>query len=279
MSSAEFPAEAAGASLPDDLVEAGVYCTAAEGFEHGLVVLALGEAYWLMASEGGYRLLVEAAVAEAVRDQLARFDRESTGWPPPPIEAPGRGRKGGMGTPLLWAWVVIGSFWAQAKWPGWSEAGALDAAAVFGRGDVWRAATALFLHSDVGHLVSNLGSGVLVFTAAIMTFGRRRGWLLLGVAAGAGNFLAAAMHAGTAYRSLGASTAVFAGLGLLTGRAIRVVARREQPHRWRTMIMPFAAGATVLGLFGAGDVHIDVLAHATGFGAGCVLGLAVAADD
>lgn len=41
------------------------------------------------------------------------------------------------------------------------------------------------------------------------------------------------------------------------------------------MLVPLAAGIAVLGLFGAGDVHIDVVAHTTGFAAGLFLGLTV----
>lgn len=80
------------------------------------------------------------------------------------------------------------------------------------------------------------------------------------------------MNYPAAYRSLGASTAIFAGLGLLTGRAIRIVVRADHPHRWRSVFVPLAAGLTMLGLYGAGGIHIDVLAHVTGFGAGLLIG-------
>jgi hypothetical protein len=65
-----------------DLVEAGIYPTSEGGFEHGLVVLAMGQPYWLIPSEAGFRLLVEPGAFEEAREQLARFDRESVGWPP-----------------------------------------------------------------------------------------------------------------------------------------------------------------------------------------------------
>jgi membrane associated rhomboid family serine protease len=78
-------------------------------------------------------------------------------------------------------------------------------------------------------------------------------------------------HAGV-YRSLGASTAVFGALGLLTGGAIRLVYRGNHPFRWRSLFVPVAAGLTVLGLYGAGDQRVDVVAHVTGFAAGLILG-------
>ena len=47
---------------------------------------------------------------------------------------------------------------------------------------------------------------------------------------------------------------------------------RADPHPWRAVFVPLAAGLTLLGLFGAGDLRTDVGAHVTGFAAGLVLG-------
>ena len=118
--------------------------------------------------------------------------------------------------------------------------------------------------------------GLLVFSAMVATFGAGAGWWLLAGAAITGNLVAVAMHHGDDYRSLGASTAVFAGLGLLTGRAIRVVVRAGEGRgrRWRALAVPLASGLVVLGLFGAGGVNIDVMAHATGFVSGLATGFA-----
>jgi membrane associated rhomboid family serine protease len=261
------------ARVPDDLAEAGVYPTSAAGFDHGLVVLAMGQPYWLLPYDAGYRLLVEPSTIEAAREQLGCFDRESIGWPPRPVAPEAPARKTEFFTPLLWALAVLAVFYGQSEWPGvWESAGALDARAVFGRGEWWRPGTALFLHADFGHLTSNLLSGFFVFSAVLSTIGRRRGWLLLAGASIAGNFAIAALNYPGPYRSLGASTAIFAGLGLLTGRAIRAVRQARHPHRWRAVFVPLAAGLTLLGLFGAGDLRTDVGAHVTGFASGLLLG-------
>lgn len=258
---------------PPNLAEAGTYPTAREAFEHGLVVLALGSPFWLLPADQGYRLMVEPAMAEVAREQLSHFDRESVDWPPRPLAA-GPARAGLTG-PLLWCIVVLFSFGAQGRWPGWTSAGAVDARAMLDDGEWWRAFTALFLHADFGHLVSNAFSGVFVFAAVLAAQGRRRGWLLLAAAGTLGNVAAALLHHAGAYRSLGASTAIFGALGLLTGRALAAIAR-SPAQRWRTMFVPLASGLAVLGLYGAGGVDIDVLAHATGFAAGLVLGLLAA---
>lgn len=269
--SADAPAGMDSADLAD-LVEVGRYATTAAGFDHGIVALAIDAPFWLMPADGGFRLLVRPEDASRVREQIAWFDEESAGWPPRPVIAPPAARPVDLFTPLLWLTGVVGSFWIQGRSPGWTAAGAMDARAVFEGGEVWRAFTALFLHADVGHLVSNALSGLFVFSAVVTTWGRWRGWLLLAGVAVAGNLAAAAAHVGGEYRSLGASTAVFAALGLLTGRAVRVVIGVRHPHRWRTVFVPVAAGVAVLGLYGAGEQRVDVVAHATGFAAGLGLG-------
>jgi membrane associated rhomboid family serine protease len=265
------------AGPPTDLIEVGVYQTAQEGFDHGLVVLTLGYGFWLEPADSGFRLRVESHVSQQVLHELAEFDRESVDWPPPLYVDPAPDRKVDLFTPMLWCMVVLISFWAQGRWGHWTGVGVLDTQAVFERGEWWRALSALFLHADIGHLVSNLVSGLFVFCAVVSTMGVKRGWLLLAAAAVAGNVAAAAAKYPAAYRSLGASTAIFAAVGLLTGRALRIVVDVKHPRRWKALFVPFAAGVTVLALFGAGGQQVDVLAHVTGFGAGLVLGFAIGA--
>ncbi|HUR56519.1 MAG TPA: rhomboid family intramembrane serine protease [Opitutaceae bacterium] len=255
--------------LPENLVEVGAYATRLAAESHGLVVLALGAPYWLQSSGDGERLLVESWIAARVRFHLAAYDRESAGWPPPPITDPWKVREFDLVLPLLWSALMLALFRLPAQWV---DAGILDSAAVFDRGEWWRPATALFLHADAAHVISNALGGILLFTAVSSTFGRLRGWACLAVAAVLGNLAVAAAHTAEPYRSLGASTAIFAGLGMLTGRAIRVVAGTRHPHRWRAMFVPLAAGVTVLALHGAGGMRVDVGAHLAGFIAGVGLG-------
>jgi membrane associated rhomboid family serine protease len=68
---------------------------------------------------------------------------------------------------------------------------------------------------------------------------------------------------------VGASTAVFAALGLLSGMAWRqrLTLRERLWYRWA----PLIAGICLLTLLGAGNAHVDVLGHALGF----LFGLAV----
>lgn len=288
---------------PEEWIDAGCYATSEAGFEHGLVVLAMGLPYWLRETPEGFRLLVAPEAAEVVRGQLALFDRENVGWPPPRLsEVEPAGPAGRFAAGLFvaswWALLVFATYAAQGRRPELVELGAMDARALFAGGEWWRAATALFLHADAGHLVSNLASGLFLFATVFALFGRLRGVVSLALAAVAGNLAAAALHFPGEYRSIGASTAVFAGLGLLTGRAFRRVLGRAgatstaegaeagavrsgggQRGRLRAAWVPLAAGLTVLALFGAGEVRVDVLAHATGFAAGVGVGVVAGGTD
>jgi len=66
-----------------------------------------------------------------------------------------------------------------------------------------------------------------------------------------------------AHRAVGASTAVFAALGLLAGLAWRqrLTLRERRWYRWA----PIISGVCLLTLLGAGSGHVDVLGHALGF--------------
>jgi rhomboid protease GluP len=261
--------------FPEGTADAGVYATHDEGFQHSLVVLAIGKDCWLVPADDGHHLRVNAYELAPVLQQLTCFDRERLGWPPRLFVDAVPVIKRMPISPLIWVLVVFAVFWLQERRAGFTDTGLLDARRVSEHAEWWRAASALWLHKDIGHLVSNAGSGLLVFSAVVFTFGLRKGWGLLAISAISGNLAAVWIHFGSDYRSLGASTAIFAGLGLLTGRAVRVMSQSGHPHRWRTMIVPLLAGLAVLALFGAGGVNIDILAHATGFASGLGIGFLV----
>jgi rhomboid protease GluP len=83
------------------------------------------------------------------------------------------------------------------------------------------------------------------------------------VGAGALANYAEILVAPSSHRAVGASTAVFAALGLLAGLAWRqrLTLRERRWYRWA----PLIAGVCLLTLLGAGNIHVDVLGHALGF--------------
>lgn len=277
MSALDLPALATS-ELPEGLVVAGTYASVAEGEEHGLVALALGYDYWLApdTESNGYHLLVTPTAAAHLRPQLAAYARERLRWPPAPLVDPAANRSLPLLGPFLWSALILALFRYRGAW---DAAWMLDARAIFDHGEIWRAFTALFLHGSAEHVLSNAVSGAFIFAAVLSVFGRLRGWLLLALTAFAGNLATAAVNYPEAYRSLGASTAIFAAVGLLTGRALRFVASSRHPQRWRALFIPLAAGLTVLALHGvAATPQVDVGAHLCGWLAGLVGGLLVRSE-
>ena len=154
----------------------------------------------------------------------------------------------------------------------WLARGGMDGARLFA-GEWWRPITALTLHADAGHLLGNAFFGSFFGYSAARYFGGGTGWLAILVCGSLGN-LANALLLGAAHRSIGASTAVFAALGLLTAWCWRRgfppgASRRER-------FAPVVAGIGLLAFTGAGGVGTDVGAHLTGFVAGFAGGLVFA---
>lgn len=148
-------------------------------------------------------------------------------------------------------------------------------------GEWWRAWTALSLHWDAPHLLGNLLGGCLLGYSAAQIWGNARAWALILLSAGAANLLEAAMGSAP-YVSAGASTAVFAALGLIAAWSWRT--RRRYAHNWRRRLVPLVAGIAVLAMLGAGESdpmsegNTNVLSHALGFAMGALTGIAVASE-
>jgi rhomboid protease GluP len=155
--------------------------------------------------------------------------------------------------------------------------GVLDPSRILS-GEWWRLWTALSLHWDASHLLGNLAAGALLGFCVAQVWGNARGWLLILVAALIANLLESSL-ALPRYVSAGASTSVFAAVGLLcshTWRTRRAAFQRRNIRRWAPLIV----GVAVLALFGGGATgtgepnSTNVLSHLLGFAAGVLLGAA-----
>ena len=152
------------------------------------------------------------------------------------------------------------------------ELGLNSSEAVLEDGQWWRLVTAITLHADVGHLAGNI-LGILIFAYLCCRYmGNGLAWGLILVAAALSNLSNDVHHAGQTYRSLGASTAVFAALGLLTGFPIGAYLRTKEPVLNRDWLIPFFGGCILFAWMGGGEFPTDVGGHVLSF----VYGLAVA---
>ncbi|MFP4351988.1 MAG: rhomboid family intramembrane serine protease, partial [Puniceicoccaceae bacterium] len=262
---------------PPDLVEAGRYRTLREAGEEGLAILAMGEAYWAFREDDEYVLCVRREILEAVRRELEACRRGKRKRPPPerlsvlPVRF----------FPFAIYGVVLAGFYCiqHLVAPSLAPAGRTDSLRIIEQGQWWRTLTALTLHADLPHLVSNLCGGIGFVYWLARYLGSAWAWTLVVCCGALGNALAAAIHYPEPHLSIGASTAVFAALGLLTG--FGWAHTRGDPERSIAIpewIIPPIAGLTLLGLLGgAGGPRTDVTAHICGFAAGIATALPVAA--
>jgi MYXO-CTERM domain-containing protein len=221
-----------------------------------------------------WALVVPVTEHAAALAQLERYEREN---PPRRRPAPPEPLHGGawLGSLAYVAVMLLVGYLAGALALGadWLEAGALRAGPTRD-GELWRAVTALTLHLDVGHLLANLGFGTVFGLLAGQLLGPGVAWASVLAAAASANLLNAFIQPAS-HSSVGASTAVFATLGLLAAYAWR--RRRDQGDRWAYRWAPLIAGVILLGFTGAGGERTDVLAHLTGFAMGLLAGVAHAA--
>jgi rhomboid protease GluP len=150
----------------------------------------------------------------------------------------------------------------------WVTRGALDAG-FLARGEWWRVLTALTLHADLPHLLSNLVFGALFGYPAARLFGPGVAWFLILAGAGLAYAIDALLHPPQHYL-LGASTAVFTALGLIASYGWRRHMRDWTP--WMRNASPLLAGFALLAFTGTGGENTDILAHVAGFAVGAGLG-------
>jgi len=230
-----------------------------------------------LAEDGFFRLLVDEHWAATAAEELRRYEEENRGFLPPrrlPAAAP----FARAGTALI-GLVLVLVFLAQqgsALGRDWTSAGDARASAIRA-GELWRAATALTLHTDVPHLLSNLVFGALFGYLALHALGGGIGALALLAAGALGNVINSWVHAGE-HLSVGASTAVFGAVGLLAGSEARVrhLLREARARRFAPLFAAFVL-LLYLGVGEARSAHeVDVLAHCFGLLAGLGLGALLA---
>jgi membrane associated rhomboid family serine protease len=240
--------------------------------ELGLVLIAIGIEHQRSPGGAGWEIWVPVASAAQARSELAEYVTENKR----PIgqrrvEEVG-GALPGVAVYVVLLLAVFVCLHQSVFYLDWFGAGRLDAGRVVA-GEWWRTVTALTVHVDVDHLGGNLVFGAFFGYFVGRYLGRGVGWLAILGAATLANALNAAVQSSD-HRSIGASTAVFAALGLLTAYTWRRGFLRETP--WRGRIAPIVAGIGLLAFTGTGGENTDLTAHLFGFVVGFGGGLALA---
>lgn len=217
----------------------------------------------------GWRLLVAEHEANFAREQWRLYQLENR---PKHLRHNAIEPRPGAGLGALgWAATLLIFYALQSEFAfgiDWTATGRLAAGAVRA-GEWWRPITALTLHIDIAHLLVNVGFGAIFGSLLAREIGAGNAWGLILAGGGLGNVMNALVQRPT-HISIGASTAVFAALGLLG--AYLWTARRMLTHSWATRLSPVVGAVILLTWLGTGDERTDIVAHLTGFIAGFVPG-------
>jgi rhomboid protease GluP len=236
---------------------------------YALVLSAKGIESVIVQDADAFNLLVAPEDADQADEELTAHDSENQGHPterkrvspaPPNIEI------------LLVYWAVLLFFFAAARRDAlsvqWLEIGSAQVGLIRA-GEWWRTVTALFLHVFGTHLLSNLAFGTVFLLLLSQVLGPGMTSLAVVAAGAAGNALNALVRPAV-HTSIGASTAIFAAIGLLA--ALRQNWRPGPISSSLRDWIPLAGGVMLLALLGFGEGQTDILAHVFGFASGVCIG-------
>lgn len=224
-------------------------------------------------TESVWQLLLPAELMTEARQELQLFEEENRNWPPlaPPYRSM---RENSLST--LSVLFLLATFHNITRLhiplfghapPDWLYKGSAKVHLI-NYGEWWRTITALTLHADWVHLLSNLTIGGFFVFLLCRELGSGLGWALLLAAGAMGNWANAQLQLPT-HSSVGASTAVFAAVGILA--AINLARHRlNRQGQWKIIIV---AALALLALLGTEGKNTDLGAHLFGFLFGVGLGV------
>ncbi len=237
--------------------------------ERALVLQAVGTAYLIRREADAFTLSVAAMDAARCLAELDAYAIENRDWgtAPPTARQRADGWNGVLGFVAVMSVMPVLQK-RQAFGVDWFSLGKTHAGLIR-QGEWWRTVTALTLHVDLEHVLSNLVIGSLVGLFVGRSLGSGLAWCSILVAGALGNYVNAWVHP-PEHTSVGSSTAVFAALGLLAAyawwqRRTRSTSRLE---RWA----PLVGGVLLLSFLGTGGGRTDVTAHIFGFLCGIPFG-------
>lgn len=234
----------------------------------GLVLMSQGIAATMDdgAEGAGWGLWVAAAEHPAALQAIRLYRLENRHWrwrqPLPWQGFPFDWKVFGWGLLLVAFHVTRRAAQAEVQ-----PAGCMDSAAVRG-GEWWRIFSAMLLHADAAHLMSNVVFGLIFLGLAMGRYGSGLGLLAAYLAGAAGN-VAGLLFYPAPHFGLGASGMVMGGLGLVAAQSLTLL--RHGFIGRQQMLRGILAGVMLFVLFGLSP-DTDVLAHFTGFVTGLALG-------
>lgn len=220
----------------------------------------------------GWQVMVPAHLAQTAMRELRLYQEENRDWPPhlPPVRPMMEST-----LPTICVLLLLATFHNVTNLDlsqfgldrvDWIETGNAHGSDIL-RGEWWRVITALTLHADAVHLVSNLALGGLFIVYLCRDLGSGLAWTLLLASGACGNLTNAYLQL-PSHSSVGASTAVFAAVGMLGA----ITMTRYRHHLRRRWPLPVASALALLVLLGTEGERTDLGAHLFGFVFGSLYG-------
>ncbi|MFC2085919.1 rhomboid family intramembrane serine protease [Bacteroidota bacterium] len=218
-------------------------------------------------SRDNWTMWVRSEAVDSALEQITAYEQENLHWIPTWL--PARTFAAAQASFLVLAGIAvvhaISAFGAGVSRSVWLSVGSADAGLIL-RGEVWRVVTALTLHANVLHLLANVVVGGFFVLWLCKEIGPGFGWMAVLISGMLGNILNSVVQS-PLHNSIGASTAVFGAIGILSG-----LRAHESATASRSVIVPLMSGIILLAFLGSGGEQTDVGAHLFGLISGVLVG-------
>jgi membrane associated rhomboid family serine protease len=214
-------------------------------------------------------IAVAAQSAEKAIYELIAYTEENREWPPPRPENDRYRPAFQLLSPFIIGCLIL-LYLKTGEWrhdSPWFAAGAGDSTAILDDGQYFRLVTALTLHADPLHLLSNCVLGAFLLHYLFQLLGNGIGLAALLTAASLANLLNVVAH-GRDHHFVGFSTAIFAVIGMLSSLNFR----RHAAIGRTQLLMPLMAGLAMLAMVGSEGERTDLGAHFFGLVIGLIAG-------
>jgi rhomboid protease GluP len=214
-------------------------------------------------------IYVDSALWPRATMEITAYLEENRDWPPKP-------RQSEVQPPIFRAMSLTLSgclaflYGLSGEWrpeSPWFRAGAGDGAAILDGGEWYRLATALTLHADVVHLLSNCLLGAVVIHYLLGLTGNGIGLMLILFTSVSANAINVWVHGGS-HHFVGFSTALFSTIGMLCTMGYGA----KGPASLKHLFIPLMVGLALLALLGAGGERTDLGSHLFGLLCGLACG-------
>ena len=233
------------------------------------ILTALDIPHHILAEDDVFHLLVpmefRSIALREITGYLAECCDRQPGLSPPEPE-----RTGIQPPTLLLMGALLLLYAVTGPWDGnsvWFQAGAGDSQAILQRHEWYRLITALTLHANALHLLSNCLLGGFLLHYFFLLTGTGLGLFALLAAATLGNFINVLLH-GPGHLFVGFSTAVFAVIGMLSMLSYKDKSRSISSRT----LAPLMASAALLAMLGSAGERTDLGAHLFGLLCGLLTG-------